>query len=344
MSFNDIGNGSSFTSTDWDSFHNHNHTNKTRNAQYLNSRAICNSEFLLGIPQQSYQQFKATTFTNQDFLAVDKFTTASGANSTYSGGTAIWTGSYYTSSTSGTNIDTTYSTINRGVWANVESAFDYNDSTSASFLRYHEDPYGAYDTTGRLGKTFSAPRYIKYVRIKVSGWVSYYYNYKTVAINLYTYNGSTWTFVAQIAYSRVGTGYSPYAQYNDYYNLDATVQGIAVEIATDTNDLTGGDTLGGNIYELSYSGFVDSTMITKPLLPLTGSEFTATTYVDANLPAGTSINIDYTDGTNTISDCVINKSTDISSLSSGSIGLTFNFTSNGSLTPKLLGYGVYINK
>jgi hypothetical protein len=187
MSFDFIGNGSSFTPAQWDNFSSHVHAGSSRDGVVLSSNAFSNSPLMLGVAQMAYQQMQVTTFTNQDFLAADQFTTGSGKNNTASGGTAFWAGSYYFSN-------------------------------------------------------------------------------------------------------------------------------------------------------------ADSTLITQNLLPLDGTEKSATVYAQAEYPTGTSMSVNYSDGTNNVLGAEINKVTDISSLSTGSLALTFNFTANGSLSPKLLGYGVAMTR
>lgn len=291
--------------------------------------------FLTGIPQMAFQQLQATTFVNQDNLSAEYFNIASGKNSTYISGTAIYdTVNYaYVSQPATSDLapaDTTSYTTNNGGWANPDNAFDGDDSSYAeATFAYNDGLYGH-----SLGKTFSS-KYINSVRVK------FYYSVgggTQVAFILETYNGSTWSQ----AYYYGAWGYGDTGTQDITIYLLKSVQGIRLRASR----TAGVQPSVVRLYTMNYyNNAASSTVTVNPYLTLDNTEKAIVLYGRKSTPTNTAITVNITDGSTTLSNKSLNSTIDISSLSSGSLGLTFNLTtSDPTVTPLLYGYGVYLFK
>jgi len=336
MAYNNVPNGSIFYAADWASFQNHNHTSEVREGRNLNALSFVADNMLEGVPETSYRQLQVTTFTNRDRLAADYFNIGSGKNYTVSppNSTSIYNSSSYigrhlTNQASG---DTTYNP-DGATWE--ENAFDDNDGTPAQV-------YGAFSgLVGKtLGKIFSTPRYIKSIRLNV--WVGTETIINTgMTIVLKTYDGSTWNTVTTLASSGSEEAFN--ISYNDVYTLNSTVQGIAIYMTVYNRGTPDIDDF--RWYTISYGVCENTYVVCNNILPLDGSEKTCLVYANNLLPGSTSMNVNLSDGTNTIYNQTLGQIINIGSLSTGSLGLIFNLnTTNGSYSPSFYGYGVYINK
>lgn len=144
-------------------------------------------------------------------------------------------------------------TLTNACWASIQSkmlnlnftsgvsgdtTYDPNSMTNASYFFDGNDATAATRSAGvaTLGKTFAA-KLIGIIRIKaqVSGGT-------TSSLNLQSYNGSVWTTEVVLATSSGGT-----ASYDSYYQLNKTVQGIAIN--TSGNGTSG---FTNTFYTLDY--------------------------------------------------------------------------------------------
>ena len=276
----------------------------------------------IGVAQNAYQTLQSNNiFENKDFLAADEFVTETGTNNTKTGGTTLFNGDkYILNITDEAPNDTTY---NPDSFTNPNNAFDNDASTYAERTNL--------GSTRRFGKTFNS-KLVPVVIYKLG--VSDPSNY-TITVKLETYDGSNWTTVDTIynnktTSEKILTG---------TFILNSTVQGIRV-----TAYSGGFDDSFIRVYSLEYGGFNSSgnLICSTNIITLDGTEKILALYSDNGLPTGTNITVDVTDGTNTISNQPINTIINISSLSSGDLGLTFNLsTTDNTATPYISGFGVY---
>ena len=292
---------------------------------------------LVSCAQNAFQIVQATTFVNQDFLAADIFSDSDGKNNTVDTGTstAVYnSGAYYPNSVSNpANI-----LQDPDLFTDTNYAFDNNDATGT--YKYTTAKYADW----RLGVTF-ASKYVERVRIKCSH--SSYYAAKTLrraTVTLESYNGSTWSTVAQLANASGDTTNQAVASYDSTYLLNQTVQGLRIYFSGDTGTSNSGSN-SANLYTLAEEYASSSSVKTNNLLKFDGTENMCGVYVKTSPLINTGITVDLTDGTNTIVGKPINTPIDISSLVAGDLRLTFNLSASSQFgTPFIIGYAIAITK
>ena len=300
----------------------------------VNSRLL--PGYLVANAQQAYQQVEATTFTNRDFLAADIWADVDGKNNTRTGGTASYDSS--TDSYKLPLLSLTGEAVVNTSFVSTDNAFDSNDATSATRS-------SSWSTDEFIGKTWTDSKSVASIRVIASGSaITGTYN-RDIYIYLDTYNGSSWTQVAQLAFDG---GYSYSASYNNTYTLNQSVKGIRIRFVCDSYASNSGlnasvSTIDINFTSPEYSS--SGNINTNTGLLLDGTEKVAAIYCNSSLPSNTSMTVNISDGSNTISSQPLNTPVNISSLSSGTLTLSFNLnTSVNTSTPVFYGYGAVIGK
>lgn len=292
----------------------------------------------VGNAELAYQVIKqANSFDNGDFLAADEFTDSTGTNNTVNTGssTAYYDSDndQYISNISGDGVDDTDNasttwdsspsiTISRGyrIQANnncVLKTVTRASGCTATRCRLFTDGGTLIASTTTLATdtfTFATPP------IMISG---VYYKLELDA------SGATYT-------SRSNS--SPSFPYSGV-NIDFTERSIAqVSSGTSNADnITSCVTQTGE-YDSSSTVVCDSNLKT-----LDGTEKSICIYADKTTPTNSSMTVDISDGTTTLSAQSFNTAIGLTGFSSGTLKLTFNLNSTDtSVTPSLLGYGVYI--
>jgi len=290
---------------------------------------------LIPVAQIPYKLLSAGTFTNVDLLGAEVINARVGKNSTISASSTAYYGTF------GTTHDGQYSnlivngadtTVN-GTFTNPTYAFDLDDTTSATAS-------GGTGTSGDnyIGKTFSS-RYIGKILISATSSATSGASHNSSAIYLQTYNGSTWSDVATLDSK---TGYTAASSYAALYTLNATTQGIRIRCTASCT--TSPSSWSSAVTTLNY--YVGTaTVISDTGITLDGTEKALALYTSKTFYGTGSMTVSVSDGTNTIADKDYTKVIDISTLSSGSLRLTFNLggtdTSNYA---SFAGYGVALIK
>jgi hypothetical protein len=305
----------------------------TADADEVNQNFTDVESLIVGHAQNAYQTLQANdVFDNKDFLAADEFVDSTGTNNTVN--TTLTTADYITATTSYSisfvdlvSGDTTH---NPDTLTNPENFFDGDATTLTQYSETTNAP-----VTKQLGKTFPA-RTIQNVNYDVRGSVAN--NNTRVNIYLQTFDGSAWSTHTTIKSNGDNT------RETGTIVLNSVTQGIRIQIFLN-NSAT--ETHTAYFYELSYDDGVyqnsSIAVVDTNTLTLTGSENSICVYSDKTIPTNTSITVDISDGTTTLSSQAINSMIGIDSLSSGTLKLTFNLiTTDTSVTPVLYGYGVFM--
>lgn len=292
-----------------------------------------------GIAQNAYQTLQANNvFENKDFLAADEFTDADGTNDTVNTGssTATYNSSqtrYELSSTVGTpeaatavsapetgstgNISTTMSIANSGFIStirfvnatnNTGDTFTFNIIRGSTTLASVTAAGGNSGTTGTATFTIS-----DYDSILASG--------DTITVQS-VYTGG-------VCYNKTGQTYSGTDFSYTSQNVPATNSGSVVPF---------------EFTDASYSTSGTETVLSDTdTLTLGGTEEFITVYGDKSVPTNTTLTVDVSDGSTTLSAQALDEAIDVSSLSTGTLELTFNLaSSNGASTPFIKGWGVVL--
>lgn len=295
-----------------------------------------------GHAENSYKMLQvADVFTNGPNTAADEFTDATGTNNTVNIGTstAIFSGNSYIGLNDIAGSNTLY---NPDTFTNPSNAFDKNLST---FAYWSSASTGT--ITKNLGETFASPTYITHL-ISKFGWYGSGGGTNSYNIDVYTYNGSTWSLFGNLSSgslagsSYAGTGF-------DSIIVNQTVSGIAIRASvTSTSSISN----KFDCYELQYGLGASSSIVVcdSNTLTLDGTEKALIVSTpDSVWGTGNSYTVTASDGTTSTSAQTINSTSkntgvfSISTLSSGTLKLTFTLaTSNTSFTPELKGYGVYV--
>lgn len=274
----------------------------------------------LVVAENAYRILQSNnTFVNGKNIFCDEFVDSDGTNNTantsstdavYDAANTKYLGAQKVSAS-----DTTY---NVGVSANLANFFDDNTSTNATYAGDNRT-----SLTSTLGKTFTE-KLVKDVRIKAQGNVTNSGYWRGAKIELLTYNGSSWS-VAATLYNDLGSS-SPGGTYDDTYSLNATCQGVAVRITTNSSASGSAIDHSNIFYVLNYNYGQDAVVVCDSnTLSLTGTETDAVVFVDGSYSDG-DITYDLTDGATTITGCAINENVDISALATGNVTITFNLT------------------
>jgi len=298
------------------------------------------ADLSVGIAQGAYQTLQANNvFENKDFLAVDEFTDVNGVkntvNTTNSSGSYNTSQFYTISNTQDVDSDTTTSS---NTFTNESNAFDGDKTTSASYI-WTATSNGE-DTTIYLGKTFTS-KYIKICHVECGVSFEDRENGHESSLTLQKYDGVSWSNVYQFFYD-TGSGASS-VSVSTVVDIDDTIEGLRL-ICEGSGDDTG-DTITMTTKVLAYGNYDSSGTVVcgSGIKTLDGTEKTICVYADKTVPTNTTLTVDISDGTTTLSSQPVNESIGISSLSSGTLELTFNLSTTDTLvTPELKGYGVFI--
>lgn len=289
----------------------------------LTWNTMLNASETIGIAQNAYQILQANNiFDNKDFLAADEFLDSNGTNNTVNTGssTAFFnTRELIYTMTQGTDDASGDTTHDPDGYTNPANAFDTDDNTAATF-QDEGNPKS-------LGKTFSS-RLIGYVRVVASTAGN-----QPTSITFETFNGATWDVVEVLASAGGAPGIAK-ATYD--ITLNATVQGVRITIESGNST--------ASLFTLEYGDFdTPKTVVCDAnLLPLDGTENFLRVYADKIIPTNSTLTVDISDGTIDLLAQLINERIDISSLSSGTLKLTFNLASTDGSSPSFIGYGVYL--
>jgi len=309
---------------------------------------IVTSSVSVGTAQLCYKHIvDDASFTNEEYLAADIFSDSDGLNDTVNTGSSTadyhyideqaggidYAGKYVLNIVDTSSGDTDHYGGSDSTWSDVSNAFDNDDATQSA---HHDDRSGISDCY--IGKTFSA-KVVGVVRYKFtsslggSGGLLY--------CKLQKYNGSVWSDVTTIF--DLDSDDSSYHYETGSYTVNESVQGLRLYFNYNDSQTEHRFT---SVYSFEYGTYItDKTVVAESILPLTGDETYVSVFAKKTLPTDTSITVDITDGTTTISDQYLEQAIDISSLSSGNLGLTFNLATTDTLkTPELIGYGVSISK
>jgi len=266
------------------------------------------------------------SYSNVNFNVTHSIPTLTAAESIIVPSSANYaTTNFYYSLTPGTDTSSSDTTYNLDSFTNPTYAFDSNDTTAATLTI----------ANFTFGKTFSTSRNIGYVKLVYGHGI---HGGSNAASYFQTYNGSTWTNHTLLASTNSSLAKTTYV-----IVVNASVQGIAI------NSFCGnpGDI---SIYSIEYGAFTTGKTVTcdTGILSLDGTESSLAIYTHATIPTGSSITVDVSDGTNTISaQPIINNyvNINISSLSSGNLKLVFNLnTVDTSKSPIFYGWGLYLYK
>lgn len=284
-----------------------------------------------GQAQLAYQTLQANNvFDNKDFLVADEFVSETGTNSTLNSGstTGLYdeTNDYYIARIADeASGDTTHDPDS---FTDVANAFDNDDSTFATKASGSVTSF-----TFELGKTFSAKTvlgvYYKYTASHAGGSTN-----PSTVVKLQTYNGSTWS------------DHTTLTNTSGYVQINSSIQGVRLEIEM-TSDNSAIKT--ANVFTLEYGQFYEASsdvVCDSSVANLDGNEKSLVIYADKDTSSsGSDITLDVTDGTTSITSQSLNDIINISSFTSGSLGVTFNMITSGTInTPTLSGYGVRILK
>jgi len=182
-------------------------------------------------------------FTNGGTMAADEYTDSTGLNDTVNTGssTAVFDTDGYVLPYTSSADDTTY---DPNSVSNPSYAFDRNLSTIA-----YTNVVSVSSTNKTLGKTFSE-RLVGNVKVIASAYVDNGSYDEGGRIELMTYNGSIWSSVATLA-NNLGVA-GPGVFYAGVYNLNATVQGVAIKCSTSSTSSGSGVPHRCEWYELEH--------------------------------------------------------------------------------------------
>jgi len=287
--------------------------------------------------QNAYQALQANNvFDNKDFLAADEFTDSNGTNNTVNTGSTT------------ANYDSTgdlYELVNNAVDADADAT---NDNTvNSSNVSY--------------SVVFSQQGIISEVKTGGQGSLSGNYNY-TINIK----NPSS-TIIATKTVDKGNIN-----SFNDTITFELSDYSEAITAGTYTVEqiINGGDRYyrrtgysttqtpfsissqtvfcaGASVAPLSFVGLdYDSSALVicdSGIKTLDGTEKTICVYADKTAPTNTTLTVDISDGTTTLSAQNLNENIGLVGFSSGTLKLTFNLDTTDTLvSPKIKGYGVLI--
>ena len=269
---------------------------------------------------------------NEDYLIADIFTDADGDKDTISTGA---TGAIYDSEnliylaypaafSTGTLHDP-------DSFTDAANAFDANATSYAS----KAPAKGPFDYD--LGRTFSS-QYVSgiYYKVTVNIAMSGTGNPALRTYVIETYDGAAWNVVNTFSHTLAGSH-----TVGEYIKIDDTIEGIRLNLSS--NGTSNTPVIQVQCVNAAFSTATDVT--TTTLIALDGTEKGIIVFDKSIKPTDTSITIDVSDGSTILTSQPVRSYIDISTLSSGSLTLDFNFISTESTaTAQLYGYGVCIVK
>lgn len=291
----------------------------------------------VGIAQNAYQILQSNNvFDNKDYLCADEFTDSTGTNNTVNTGssTAVHNSTrddYALSATTGTaetsgntssytsqsaSFSTTVTIANQGFFSTIRSQNAGSGGTLTISIIENSETIASKSFSKGAANTNTVCTFTEndYTRLLESGQtvtISFSATNAENIYNNYTYSGTDFSISAQNA-----PGYDAGGTYIPFEFTDS---------AYDSGDIVTCD-----------SG----------TLTLDGTEKSLIVYTDSTIPTGTSITVDISDGTTTLSSQSINSVIDLSTLvDEGTLEITFNLmVTDTAYTPRLRGYGVYLYK
>lgn len=289
-----------------------------------------------GIAQNAYQTLQANNvFENKDFLVTDEFVDADGTNDTVNTGT---TTAIYDSTTDVYKLT--------GPTGNTETSTNSQTAGSA-------------DTDHFITVTSLTEGYFSAVRIRQVNTSS-----TTWEVSIQSSDGLTTYASKQIVLSStaatdvtfIRSDYSQLLQSSTNYRIKYTqISGSSTFNRSNINSSFSGSLFSYSSQDLVYTvsqqafEYTEYFELTSAVvvcdantLTLAGTEEFITIYADRTLPADTTLTVDISDGTTTLSAQAFNETIDMSALSSGTLKLTFNLATTGANEPELKGYGVFI--
>lgn len=292
------------------------------------------------ISQLAFEQVKSdsTNWTNTDYLGADIFSDANGAKNTIdtTATTAIYdidNQQYTLGFTDEASGDATHDPDSV---TNPENAFDNNDGTFADKT-----------TSGAsLGKTFTQ-KFVALINFKADALAADNGGSASGDMNIHieTFNGSTWDNVTTFtqAYSWGGGGGSASFSKQENVFIDASVEGVRVRI-----EVTGAAAAGNQKwYTIEYGDYDSSSIVETDTIVNEKIPDGIIVYGKVEFPANTSATVDVSDdggATFSITGESFNSYIDTSSLSGTNLALRFNLaTTDTEVTPKLLGYGLFLS-
>lgn len=289
-----------------------------------------------GMSENAYRTLQSNNvFTNGDSFVVDEFTDADGTNDTVNTGstTAIFdvdkyqlaidvTGSPLSIVTgnsfsftggSASNMGYKFTTVQNCVMTSVTKDSDNTATTAFISTNWSASgtPSGVIETA-----TFSSDVATFSEDLLLLSGQTYYVGLQ---------GGSLYTDASE-TYPKTDANVSVIEAYNGGTSSTTAAYSIASFITTASD------------YETSSNVLCDSNTKT-----LDGTEESICVYADKTIPTDTSITVDITDGTTTLSEQPLNIVIGLDGFGAGTLELTFNLsTTNTSASPTISGYGVYI--
>ena len=286
----------------------------------------------VGHAQNAYQTIQANNvFENKDFLAADEFVDADGTNNTVNTGST--TGIY-------NSTDDTYN-LNDG--ANETATLSAGTFTTVTNMTWT----GTANVQGFINKVTASTQNIG------SDWVG----------NIEIKDSGSVTIASKTGYTLTDNTLNQDIDFvqGDYSSLLSAAETFSVvftrtsgtgtlRTATATQNYTGTN------WDLSGTGNYDGTegefqevrssavvVCDTGIKTLDGTEETIVVYGDKTTPTNTTLTVDITDGTTTLSAQSLNTVIELAGFVAGTLKLTFNLaTTDVTVTPTLKGYGVYI--
>jgi hypothetical protein len=280
----------------------------------------------LGSAQNYFELLKhAGDVDNEDYLIADIFTDSDGVKDTIN---TTDTSAEYDATNDCYNIELSGASgtlHDPNSFTNPSNGFDNDDATYAEYT----------GGIGVLGKTFTS-KYISSVKVKASSSLTGTTS-TAVGFRLEQYNGSTWSTVKTWD-SGVTVGI---LTADETVVINDTIQGLRINYFENQS----GYPTSKKLYLLQYEYNSTDDVETNTLITLDGTEIGLIIFDKSEKPTDTSINVDVSDGTTTLSAQSVRSYIDISSLSSGNLSLDFNLnTTDTTVTPSLYGYGLVIVK
>lgn len=284
---------------------------------------------LTGIAQNAYQTLQANNvFENKDFLAADEFTDSNGTNNT-----VVTTDMYYNSSDDSYNL----------LFENTES-YIFSGSTTLG--------QNSITTTGTIDDSVG---YFSSISVRYeSGSSNITTTIKKGSTTIATKTEATPSSDGVYTVSFDDTDYSDFLESGDSFSIIITSTANNMSVSSTNQTYSGtyfsfssqpvprvqsGD---GSCINYQERNFATSGSIKVSNLTLDGTEKSECVYGDITLESNTSVLVDLSDGTTTLSDNNVNEVVGLDGFTSGTATQEFKFTGDGSNNAKIKGYGVFI--
>ncbi len=285
----------------------------------------------VGMAQNAYQTLQANNaFENKDFLVADEFTDSNGTNNTLTSATSYYkTPEYILSNTETLFQNPTLNVNNSSGVLNYDLTVNKTGFISKVTIQNDGANSGIINLTVYIKDSSGTTIASKTQNVSWFGSNTYSYSFTQADYSRLLSPTEVVSVSTDLSYVRTLTGYS---QSNAYYTI--TSQSMN---AFSTN----------TVIPIEFKEVVFDTSSTLVIgtstKTLDGTENAVVVYADKTTPTNTTMTVDISDGTTTLSAQALNSVLDVSSLSTGTLKLTFNLaTTDTTVTPTLKGYGVYI--